>query len=103
MTTAEKLYVRFRNYVNKSQLNEYDNEFMSKKRHSHQFMIPFIYKYIDIEREQFRLEDENKLSIIAFFLNDYCVKHSDLHKNIQEAKNTKRHIDRNFLFKDSDS
>lgn len=94
ITDSQKLYSGFRNYVNQGELSDYDEEYFSLKRHSH--------KYIDINKKLKDLNDQPKLLLIAFFVNEYCPKFSDLNKTLQEAKRTPRHKDREFLFKDND-
>ena len=49
MKDPDKLYIGFRDFVVSEKLKDYDNEYFSRKKPSYKFMIPFIYKYIDIE------------------------------------------------------
>ena len=48
MTKNQRLYNELRKFVDKEKVNEYDNEFFSKKTHSYKSMINFINKYMNI-------------------------------------------------------
>ncbi len=98
-TDSEKLYMGFRDFVDKEKLNKYDSEYFSKKRPGFKFMIPFIYKYADIDSLKSKVTDLNQISLIAYFLNDYCSKNSKVLKNLKKVKDEPITVERNFLFK----
>ena len=98
-TDSEKLYMGFRDFVDKEKLNKYDREYFSKKRPGFKFMIPFIYKYADIDSLKSKVTDLNQISLIAYFLNDYCSKNSKVLKNLKKVKDEPITVERNFLFK----
>ena len=98
-TDSEKLYMGFRDFVDKEKLNKYDSEYFSKKRPGFKFMIPFIYKYVDIDSLKSKVIDLNQISVIAYFLNDYCSKNSKVLKNLKKVKDEPITVERNFLFK----
>ena len=93
------LYMGFRDYVSKEDLESYDNEFMARKRHSYKFMIPFIFKYIDVNYHLNQLQNPEDSALFAFFLNVYCERNSELAKALKESKDIPRMMDRKFLFK----
>lgn len=92
-------YSGFREYVKSEDLEAYDNEYFKRKTHNYKFFIPFIYKYIDLDKEVKNLKEPEESTLFGLFINEYCYKHSQFHKNIMEAKNTPTTDDRNFLFK----
>ena len=53
MKDCNKLYIGFREYVNKDKLKDYDNEFFDKGGFTYKTMIPFILK--------------SKIKVIFFF------------------------------------
>jgi len=62
-------------------------------------MIPFIYKHVDIDSLKSKVTDLNQISLIAYFLNDYCSKNSKVLKNLKKVKDEPITVERNFLFK----
>tara|TARA_Y100000591_G_C21755645_1_gene657219 strand:- start:372 stop:599 length:228 start_codon:yes stop_codon:yes gene_type:complete len=69
---SERLYIGFRNFVKKEKLDEYDNEYLSKTRPGYKFMIPFIYKYVDVESLKNKSLDLDKINLVTYFSNIYC-------------------------------
>ncbi|WP_139957955.1 hypothetical protein [Flavicella sediminum] len=96
---AEYYYSEFRRYVKRKDLAAYDNEFLKRKTHSYKFFIPFICRYIDLDKEVEKLKKPEESALFGYFINEYCYEHSQFYKNIMEAKNTPTTDDRNFLFK----
>lgn len=92
-------YSGFRKYVRSKDLEEYDNEYLKRKIHNYKFFIPFICKYIDLDREVKNLKTPEESTLFGLFINEYCHKHSQFYKNIMEVKNTPTTDDRRFLFK----
>lgn len=99
MSDSDFLYMGFRSFVSKEDLESYDNEFMARKTHSYKFMIPFIYRYVDVNYHLNQLQNPKDSALFAFFLNVYCEKNSKLFKALNESKDTPRMMDRKFLFK----
>lgn len=93
------LYMGFRSFVSMEDLKRYDKEFMARKVHSYKFMIPFIYRYVDVNYHINQLQCSEDSVLFAFFLNVYCERNSGLSKAIKDAKETPRMIDRKFLYK----
>ena len=108
MTNYQKIYNELRPYVSKERLREYDNEFLKRKRPSYQFMIPYLYEFIGERFIRRYLKDPKLLEF--FYLQedryheekDEKLNRSKLMKSIREAKETPRHRDKKFLFKDID-
>lgn len=99
MSDSAFLYMGFRTFVSKEDLESYDNEFMARKAHSYKFMIPFIYRYVDVNDHINQLQCPEDSALFAFFLNVYCERNSKLSKAVNESKDTPRMMDREFLFK----
>ena len=99
MKDSDKFYTGFRDFVDKEKLKEYDNEYFSRKRPTYRFMIPFIYKYIDIESLQNKVTDTSHIKLITYFLNDYCLRNSKIIKSLNKVKDMPITLDINFLFK----
>ena len=100
MSSKTDYYYRgFRKYVEHKDLEEYEKEYLKRKTHNYKFFIPFIYKYIDLDREVENLKTPEESTLFGLFINEYCYKHSQFHKNIIEAKNTPTTEERKFLFK----
>jgi len=99
MKKTEKLYLGFREYVIPERLDEYDEEFHSRMRHGYKFMIPFIKRYVDFEKELKTLNSREKEKLFAYFLNVYCDQYKALSKNLATTKNIPRNGDQDFLFK----
>tara|TARA_B110000003_G_scaffold17302_1_gene17055 strand:+ start:5437 stop:5748 length:312 start_codon:yes stop_codon:yes gene_type:complete len=96
---SDKLYIGFRDFVDKEKLNEYDDEYFSRKKHTYMFMIPFIHKYIDVISLKSKVTDPNHISLITYFLNDYCSKNSKILKSLSKVKYIPTTSQRKFLFK----
>lgn len=99
MSDSAFLYMGFRSFVSKEDLERYDNEYMVRKVHSYKFMIPFIYRYVDVNYHLNQLQCSKDSALFAFFLNVYCERNSELSKAIKEARDTPRMVDRKFLYK----
>jgi len=99
MKDSDKLYIGFRDFVVLEKLKDYDNEYFSRKKPSYKFMIPFIYKYIDIDTLKSEVTETSQTKLITFFLNDYCLRNSKLTKYLNKVKNMPTTVERNFLFK----
>ena len=97
---AEKLYMQFRDLVDKEKLNDYDNEYLSQNKHTYKFMIPFIYKHIDIEAV--KVTDKGHIDLITYFLNDYCLRESTkFEKSLNKLKGIPTTNNVKHLFKPS--
>ena len=98
MKKFDKLYMGFRKFVTKNKLTEYDNEYFKKKTRTYKFMIPFIHKYININKlnNQLIFLDKEDVEIIKFF-NLYVNRH---HNWVDEVKSILPTHNQNFLFKD---
>ena len=97
---SEKLYMQFRDLVDKKKLKDYDNEYLSKNRCTYKFMIPFIHKHIDIEYLKVKITDKNHINLITYFLNDYSNRELKS-LNIMKGTSTATTYDRKYLFKPS--
>ena len=84
LTTAARLYRNFRRFVKKQELDSYDKEFLSREKHTYKFMIPFINKYVDIKKLNSNITKKRDVELIAYFLNEYCVKESRLLKALNK-------------------
>jgi hypothetical protein len=98
MKKCDKLYIGFRKFVKKKKLTDYDNEFFEKKTRTYKFMIPFIHKYINVEKLKNKLVHKDDIEFFKFF-NVYANRDP---KWIDEVKSMGSTLDRNFLFKDQD-
>lgn len=98
MREAERIYVNFRRFVKNDDVNRYDEEFHSKKRHTYKFMIPFIFRYVDVEWELKNTSDREEEKFLALFLNEYCQRDKNQIKSLSQTRDIKRFVDRNFLF-----
>lgn len=92
-------YRGFRKYVKRKDLEAYDNEYLKRKTHNYKFFIPFIYRYIDLDKEVKKLKKLEESALFGYFINEYCYEHSQFNKNIMDAKNTPTMNDHKFLFK----
>ena len=108
MTNYQEIYNVLRPYVSLERLREYDNEFLKRKRPSYQFMIPYLYEFIGERFIRGYLKDHKLLEFFCLQEDRYHeekvekLKHSKLMKSVREAKQTPRHRDKKFLFKDID-
>ena len=67
MKDSDKLYIGFRDFVVSEKLKDYDNEYFSRKKPSYKFMIPFVYKYINIEALKSEVTNTSQTRLITFF------------------------------------
>ena len=98
MKETERIHINFRRFVKNDDVNSYDEEFHSKKRHTYKFMIPFIFRYVDVEWELKNTSDREEEKFLALFLNDYCRQDENQIKSLSQTREMKRLVDRNFLF-----
>ena len=106
MKKCDKLYIGFRKFVEKKKLKDYDNEFFEKKTRTYKFMIPFIYKYINVDKLKNKLVQKDDIKLLKFF-NVYANTKVNIYANrypkwINEVKSMGSTLNRNFLFKDQD-
>ena len=100
MKHSDKLYIGFRKHVKNEDLNAYDSEYLSRKTHSHPFMISFVNRFIDIENHIHYLTEHEDISLFAYFLNDYTEKHKPLNKYLAKVAQMPITDEIKFLFKD---
>lgn len=110
MTANQRLYNELRKFVDKDKVREYDNEFFSQKSLTYKFLIPYLNKYMNLELVKDKMTDPKAQLHLADQLNKFQLyNNKDWQKImkapswIKEVKNTPRHIDRKFIFKDNDS
>ena len=96
MKKCDKLYIGFRKFVKKKKLTDYDNEFFEKKTRTFKFMIPYIYKYVNVDKLKYKLVHKDDIELFKFF-NVYVNRNP---KWVEEVKSTGATLDRNFLFED---
>ena len=85
-TDSESLYLGFRDFVEEKRLNEYDNEYFNKKKPGFKFMIPFIYKYVDVDSLKNKVKEPNQISLVTYFINDYCSRSLEVLKELKKIK-----------------
>jgi len=98
MKKCDKLYIGFRKFVKKKKLIDYDNEFFAKKTRTYKFMIPYIYKYVNVVEFKNKLVHKDNIKLFKFF-NVYVNRQPEW---INEVKMEPTH-NRKFLFKNQDS
>lgn len=98
MKEAERIYINFRRFVKNDDVNRYDEEFHSKKRYTYKFMIPFVFRYVDVEWELKNTSEREEEKFLALFLNEYCQRDENQIKSLSQTREMKRFVDRNFLF-----
>ena len=98
MKEAERIYRDFRRFVKDDDIIRYDEEFHSKKRHTYKFIIPFIFRFIDVEYELKNTSDREEERFLALFLNEYCQQEKNQIKSLSQTRDMKRFVDRKFLF-----
>lgn len=86
ITDSESLYLGFRDFVEEKRLNEYDNEYFNKKKPGFKFMIPFIYKYVDVDSLKNKVKEPNQISLVTYFINDYCFRNLIVLKELKKIK-----------------
>ena len=97
MKDCNKLYMGFREYVNKEKLQEYDNEFFDKGGFTYKTMIPFILKYIDFEYHNQHLNKETEIfKFFKVYCNKLIVKDTKWVENVKLIAPT---YARKYLFK----
>ncbi len=92
------LYEGFRPYVSKKNLKDYDNAFLSRKVYTIKFMTILIYKYVNLKYYFKRPKDPKDGYLFNFFLLEFSQRNSKTTKAFKEFKNTRRTIDRNFMY-----
>ena len=106
MKKCDKLYMGFRKFVQQNKLTDYDNEFFKKKSRTYKFMIPYIHKYINVDKLKNKLVQKDDIELLKFF-NVYANTKVNIYANrdpkwINEVKSIRSTLDINFLFKDQD-
>ena len=99
MKKCDKLYIGFRKFVQQNKLTDYDNEFFEKKSRTYKFMIPYIHKYVNVDKLKNKLEHKDDIEIFKFF-NVYANRHPN---GVDEVKSMEATHNINFLFKNQDS
>ena len=102
MGNCDKLYIGFREFVDKDRLKDYDTDFFDKKRHTYKFMIPFIYKYVhldDLKKKIIFKKNPELLYLFNINLNKFLIKEP---KWVQESKLVQPTHNVKFLFRQSD-
>ena len=97
MKKYDLIYLGFRKFVKKKKLIDYDNEYFERKKHTYKFMIPFILKYINIEKLRNKIYHKNDFKILDLF-NTYVNRDP---KWIDKVISMKATHEINFLFKDN--
>jgi len=67
MKDTNKLYTGFRDFVVSEKIKDCDNKYFSRKKPSYKFIIPFVYKYINIETLKSEFADTSQTRLITFF------------------------------------
>ena len=94
-------YEGFRKYVPKKKLADYDNEFFNRKSYNVKFVVQFIEKYVNLSYYHKNLKDDNDAYLFNHFVIEFSQLNSKTDKAFKEFKNTRSHLDTNFLFKNS--
>ena len=95
MKKCDKLYIGFRKFVPKERLRDYDKEFFKKSTRTYKFMIPYIHKYVNVDKLRNKLIDKDDFELFKFF-NCYVNRHP---KWVDKVKSIEATHNRNFLFK----
>ena len=104
MKKCDKLYIGFRKFVKKKKLPDYDNEFFEKKTRTYKFMVPYIHKYINVDKLKYKLVHKADIELFKFF-NVYENTKANANRDpkwVEEVKSMGATLDRNFLFEDQD-
>ena len=106
MKKCDKLYIGFRKFVKKKKLTDYDNEFFKKKTRTYKFMVPYIHKYVNVDKLKYKLVHKDDVELFKFF-NVYANTNVNVYANrepkwIKEVKSMGSTLDRKFLFNDQD-
>ena len=102
MTKNQRLYNELRKFVSKDKVNEYDNEFFSKKYHSYKSMVNFIRRYININIRRDEITDPRAYSYLAELENKFKTDNFKTSRESNKAKDIPRYIDKTYLFRDID-
>ena len=102
MTKNQRLYNELRKFVDKEKVNEYDNEFFSKKTHSYKSMINFINKYMNISVIRDEIIDPKAYSNLAELEIKFKTDNFKASRESNKAKDIPRYIDKTYLFKDTE-
>ena len=49
-------------------------------------MIPFIYKYVDVDSLKNKVKEPNQISLVTYFINDYCFRSLIVLKELKKIK-----------------
>ena len=101
MTKYQRLYDELRQYLEKDKVKEYDVDFFSKKRQSKKSMNALLNKYFDIESIKYQLTGSISYLILSEIINTSSIKDKLRIIEINKSRDIARHLDRDFLFKDS--
>lgn len=96
---TQEMFEGFLRYVPDEKREDYEKEYYSRSIHNYKFFIPFIYRYVDIDKAVKDIKSREEEIFLAYFLNVYCEKQSKMIRGLNEAKNIRHNIDRKFLFK----
>lgn len=99
MTSNERLYIDIRNFIPKKDVDQFDIDFFAKK-HSPEFMLRLIKKYILIEKVRNKLIGTKSYEILAKYENKLRID-IKLKRELKRCKNMSTHLRSDFLFKDS--
>lgn len=83
------LHEGFRKYVSKSELSDYDNEFIKRNSYNVKFMIKHIEKYVDIKSHHKDLVDKNEIALFNFYLYDFSQRYTAYNVAFKEYKNSR--------------
>ncbi|WP_370477339.1 hypothetical protein [Tamlana flava] len=92
------LFEGFRPYVPKKKLQDYDNEFLSRKVYTIKFITELIKKYVNLKYYHKRPKDPKDGYLFNFFLLDFSIRNSKTVKALKDFKETRRTIDKNFMY-----
>jgi hypothetical protein len=93
------LYEGFRLYVPKKKLADYDNDFLSRKRYTIKFMTSLIKKYVNIKYYHKKPKNDNDGSLFNFFLFDFSIRNSKTNGALNDFKETRSMLERNFMYR----
>lgn len=92
------LYDGFRPYVPKKKIANYDNDFLSRQRHTVKFMTELIHKYVNLKYYHKRPKVSKDGYLFNFFLLEFSQRNSKTAKAIKAFRETSRTLDRNFMY-----
>ena len=102
MTKNQRLYDELRQFVDKEKVREYDNEFFGQKSLTYKFLIPYFNKYMNLELVRDKMTEPKAQAHLTDQLNKFRSSDTKAMREINKAKGIARHIDKKFLFKNSD-